>query len=1835
VEVCFSILGIAGAILALAAVGHGIWLALAAMFRSIRGESAQASHCESLEQCPVCRDPVRVDARYCPTCHFALHGRAADELRDIAATTRQLRRLREDNAINLDECERLLDECHRARRRLLKRIHGKEERGREEPRKTTRSDEGAIDQGEAPPIPEVLPADPPPPAVPPPMTAPVSEQARRSLGSVLTAFLEERNILWGEVVGGLLIVGCSVALVISLWEALERIPYFPFLLFASITAALFGAGLYTLHRWKLHSTSRGLLAVALLLVPLDFLVLAGLSRGEASVLDIAVQATALVSFGALVSVAARDLITGQRWPMTASLIGCAAATLLVPHFVERSGSAIGLTALAWLPAICFAVPCGIAFLRAASAPLVGHRAARDLLALIGFAAFAMVAALGLVVYRGGTADALPALALPLVLASAPVLAAGLLIYRDPGADGTTEKVSPALRTLATAVALGAMFVMLIADGLAWPRPLTLLVLGLVEFVLLTAVALKYRLPVLHAVAVPALTAAYLIGFHLLSGHIDMAFPPSGDHLLQLAVSSTSGIALLPLVVLFAACSEGLIRRNRRSDALYYLAAVGSTALLSVLLTLPHQVSDAGRTALACGLSGVLAVALNLRWRRPALLLAGQILLALMVLFGVTGGLAHAAWIGADGTGLTDPRSLQAYGIGLAILALGWVLLRIAGRSNANVRSMVEQDEPPHRVLLGGLVVLALGLAVWGVFPGVMAELASAGSIVPPSVPQAMGAGAWLLLVAVTAALLAELWDWPGGAIPGLTTMVLIVPTLAAGLFADTHATASALRWGLAAVLLIASAALWLRTHIARFAPRVGIAVGEESPPTEQVRAILLVLAAGPILLMTLIATGAGFAGQWPSGPDPDSFFGHLGWVTSSLVPLVVVSAVLVGHGIRERRPGYIFAAGLIADAALAGGYALHRALGGGLDTNDGVRIAQLGSIGASVWALVWMFARRRDEREETTARPLRGTLIGLATVSLMILLAWPLVQLLFDPAGPLPVWFPLVGDVGGWLAWLLAGGAVLSHLGSASVEERVNVLATVGLGAGVLAACLVSPWDRGNWLSYHVLLLTWGSVAVALIAAGLIAWPVRAVCRWAEAIGTALALLALRGAWDDPGRPYWPIAAAGSACGISVALALWLRWPRHVHASAVLAGLIGFIVWLDRGSVTIANFLGTQAICLALALGFWSALELLLRRTRSPINLGNATRSFRESAGWMALGLLAVVVLIGFGAALDNPLTAPGLLSWAALLVVGAAFIPQLCDTESQPPAPQLYITGLLAIGLTLASVGIPAPRIGQLAALFLGGYVLLTAAVGTLAPRWLSRPADSSSEWFVSIQGIVAATVVALSAWICCYFGAPIDRLAGPAAVALLVAAGLILGARPFIRYATLALGVVVLTECGWSVLDLTAAVWMHRTVMLLAALAATTILYGVALARWMRQPAWAAAGRRLGPILGVAALVVLFVVLGQEFLLYNPDPAVQRTPMFAWAVAVVGMALVGLMAAQVRFAVRPEHDPFGLPERRRTLYVYMAEVLLVGLFIHVRLNVPWLFGGLLVQYWTLLIMGVAFLGVGLGEFFQRRGLPVLAGPLHRTGVFLPLLPLLAFWVRPPAELHNFLVAAAPGTEPLLLTLERLPSYASVPSQFARYSLLWLLLGGLYAGTAVARRSGRYALLAVLAANVALWCLLRHYGWSFLVHPQMWLVPLALIVLAAEHLNRRRLTPNQAATMRYAGLGGLYLSSTADMFIAGLGHSLILPLVLALLSVLGVLAGIALRVRAFLLMGVGFLGVVIFSMIWHAAVDLAQTWLWWASGIALGAAILALFALFEKRREDVERVVDQVRNWE
>ena len=135
-------------------------------------------------------------------------------------------------------------------------------------------------------------------------------------------------------------------------------------------------------------------------------------------------------------------------------------------------------------------------------------------------------------------------------------------------------------------------------------------------------------------------------------------------------------------------------------------------------------------------------------------------------------------------------------------------------------------------------------------------------------------------------------------------------------------------------------------------------------------------------------------------------------------------------------------------------------------------------------------------------------------------------------------------------------------------------------------------------------------------------------------------------------------------------------------------------------------------------------------------------------------------------------------------------------------------------------------------------------------------------------------------------------------------------------------------------------------------------------------------------------------------------------------------------------------------------------------------------------------------------------------------------------------------------------------------------YSVLLLVVGGLYAALAVTRKSMGFGLLAALAANGGLWHYLHKLGGvGLLEHPQLWLIPPALCVLAAAYLNRDRLTPSQMTTVRYITSMTIYLSSTADIFIQGVDQAPWLPLVLGAFALAGVFAGILLRVRGVLVL--------------------------------------------------------------
>jgi hypothetical protein len=342
------------------------------------------------------------------------------------------------------------------------------------------------------------------------------------------------------------------------------------------------------------------------------------------------------------------------------------------------------------------------------------------------------------------------------------------------------------------------------------------------------------------------------------------------------------------------------------------------------------------------------------------------------------------------------------------------------------------------------------------------------------------------------------------------------------------------------------------------------------------------------------------------------------------------------------------------------------------------------------------------------------------------------------------------------------------------------------------------------------------------------------------------------------------------------------------------------------------------------------------------------------------------------------------------------------------------------------------------------------------------------------------------------------------------------------------------------------------------------------------------------------------LFFCLGTEVFYQINFGAVR---IGALPLVAIGLTLAAAVVICVLFALSPSHDPLNLSERGRMRYIYVAEIMLALLFLHIRLTMPWLFTGFFERYWPIVVMGIAYCGVTASEALRRRKLLVLAQPIERTGAFLPLLPVLGFWVA---------------------------------QSNVDYSLLLFIVGGLYGLLSILRRSFVFGVVAAIAGNGGLWYLLqRSADYQFLQHPQLWLIPVALSVLLAAYLNQEDFSEDQMAAIRYLALVTIYVSSTADIFISGVANSPWLPLVLGAFSLAGVFSGIIFRIRGLLLLGSVFLLLAIITMIWYASANLGWTWLWYVAGIVTGATIIFMFAVFEKKRGEVLRVVEGLKDWD
>ena len=241
---------------------------------------------------------------------------------------------------------------------------------------------------------------------------------------------------------------------------------------------------------------------------------------------------------------------------------------------------------------------------------------------------------------------------------------------------------------------------------------------------------------------------------------------------------------------------------------------------------------------------------------------------------------------------------------------------------------------------------------------------------------------------------------------------------------------------------------------------------------------------------------------------------------------------------------------------------------------------------------------------------------------------------------------------------------------------------------------------------------------------------------------------------------------------------------------------------------------------------------------------------------------------------------------------------------------------------------------------------------------------------------------------------------------------------------------------------------------------------------------------------------------------------------------------------------AVVPQRDPFSLSLEGRQGYVYAAQAVCVIAAVHLYLSMPWLLQTGILKYWPYLAIAVSLVCTVVSDLLKRRGLEVLSEPIFRTAAMIPVFVAIAYW--------------------------------SIRSE-ANAALTFLLAGLIYLGIAVRFKAVWSGLMSMVLGNLSLWLFYSQQSVEFTDHPQLWLIPPAFCVLLGTWMERGRLPQKQLTAIRYACVFVIYLSSTSEILINGISQQIWPPMVLAVLSIAGMAAGIMLRVRSFLFVGVSF----------------------------------------------------------
>ena len=550
------------------------------------------------------------------------------------------------------------------------------------------------------------------------------EQIKQTWGKWLNAFMEEKNIQWGELAGGLLILCCSTALVLSFWEHIASRPWLKFSIFTGINAALLGLGLNACHRWKLPTTSRGILMIGLLLLPLNFLAFAIFTLGAPwDWWTVIGECLSLGLLGCLAWYAAKVVTPRCELITTATMVGFAIANLLVRRLVdaETGTTTLFLGAGALVSFYATSMLLGKRLLH-----LSDRSDVNALFRLLSLGSFGFVIAMGLLLGCSGSPLRSTHYLSPLFwIAATPSLIYALSIgLREPKKS----------KLLLASILLGSCAIGFACFGVAfaWPMPL-LMVACLLGLGLQVALGFqKIQTPKLGFVWYLIGGCLTVIGWHVARGHVALLSENSLPMLRGIASADTGFV----LVSWSLVCMAFSVMQSKLGRAEHGLIALKSASLNGIVGTILLTVFGFGRYEYSTSVASIyilyavaLIVVSTLRAQKSLEVIAGAFVVAACfqgIMFGwlqEAGILASCYWsltaaafiliiavcirrnlVGKREKKQTNaPEPLAAWYRGVAILDIAIAILWLA---------MSESGIARPEVLLIGVMEIVLLATIW-------------------------------------------------------------------------------------------------------------------------------------------------------------------------------------------------------------------------------------------------------------------------------------------------------------------------------------------------------------------------------------------------------------------------------------------------------------------------------------------------------------------------------------------------------------------------------------------------------------------------------------------------------------------------------------------------------------------------------------------------------------------------------------------------------------------------------------------------------------------------------------------------------------------------------------------------------------------------------------------------------------------------------------------------------------------------------------------------------------------------------------------------------------------